>query len=120
MNKQSLFLLAASVGLVPIALGYGAAPPVSMPTLYQVDVDSVGAAHVLRAVMGLYLGMVVLWVTGAFNESMRLPALWSLIVFMLGLAAGRALSLLLDGIPSPLFLIYLLLEIGLLTVGAAP
>ena len=117
MNKQSLFLLAASVGLVPIALGYGAAPTISMPTLYQVDVDSVGAAHVLRAVMGLYLGMVVLWVTGAFNESMRLPALWSLIVFMLGLAAGRALSLVLDGMPSPLLLIYLLLEIGFGAVG---
>ena len=43
--------------------------------------------------MGLYLALVVFWIAGARNESLRLPALWSLTVFMLGLAAGRVVSL---------------------------
>jgi hypothetical protein len=37
---------------------------------------------------------------------------------MFGLAAGRALSLLLDGMPHWLLVVYLVLEIGLGAVGA--
>ena len=117
MNRESIFLLAAAVGLLPIALAYGAVPTLTMPTLYGVEVDSVGAAHILRAVMGLYLGMVVFWVLGAFKTPLRIPALWSLVVFMLGLAVGRGISLVLDGLPSPPLVVYLLLEIGFGAVG---
>jgi hypothetical protein len=35
------------------------------------------------------------------------PALWSLVVFMFGLAAGRAASLVVDGFPHPLRFVYL-------------
>ena len=62
--------------------------------------------------MGLYLAMVVFWLLAARNEALRLPALCSVIVFMLGLAAGRALSIVVDGWPTPLLTIYLVLEIG--------
>ena len=117
MNRESVFLLAAAAGLLPIALAYGAMPAVTMPALYQVEIESVGAAHILRAVTGLYLAMVVFWVLGAFKVQLRLPALWSLVVFMLGLAVGRAISLVLDGLPSPLLVVYLLLEIGFGAVG---
>jgi hypothetical protein len=51
--------------------------------------------------------------------------LWSLVVFMFGLAAGRVLSLLLDGVPHWLLVVYLFLEvafglIGLRLVRSAP
>lgn len=117
MSKESAFLLLAAVGLVPIALSYGLMPAASMSALYDINVSSVDLSHILRAVMGLYLAMVVFWVTGAFKKSLRLPALWSLTVFMLGLAAGRTLSLLVDGMPHPLLLAYLLLEVGFGAVG---
>ena len=39
-------------------------------------------------------------------------ALWSLVVFMFGLAAGRALSFLIDGMPNWLLLTYFVLEIA--------
>lgn len=68
--------------------------------------------------MGLYLALVIFWIQGARKESMRLPALWSLTVFMLGLAAGRVISLVVDGMPHPLLLLYLLLELGFGLVGA--
>jgi hypothetical protein len=61
--------------------------------------------------MGLYLALTVFWVAGARNETLRVPALWSLVVFMFGLAAGRAASLVVDGFSLPLLFVYLVLEI---------
>jgi hypothetical protein len=40
-----------------------------------------------------------------------------LVVFMLGLAAGRLLSLVVDGVPHWLLLAYLALELGIGLVG---
>jgi hypothetical protein len=118
MTRERIFLLVAAVGLTPIALTYGAVPGSSIPMLYDVDVSNVNAAHIFRAVMGLYLAMVVFWVLGASKETLRVPALYSVVVFMLGLAAGRAMSLFVDGMPSSVLLvIYLLLEIGFGLVG---
>jgi hypothetical protein len=64
--KTRAFLIFCSVGLVPIALGYGANPSVSLDALFGITVDTINLTHIMRAVMGLYLGMVVLWVWGAF------------------------------------------------------
>jgi hypothetical protein len=112
MNSR-FFLLFCSVGLVPIALGYGALPAVSLDALFGVKVETVNLAHIMRAIMGLYLGMVVLWVWGAFSTSMERPALVACAVFMLGLAAGRILSLLVDGMPHWLLVVYAILEVVL-------
>lgn len=117
MSKQSIFLLVAAVGLTPVALAYGLVPAITVPMLYAVEVDSVSLTHILRAVMGLYFAMIVFWILGATRESLRFPALCSVVVFMAGLAGGRALSLLLDGIPSPLLVVYLVLEIGFALVA---
>ena len=111
MSRDALFLYLAAVGLTPVALTYGLAPDLIVPQLYGVPVDTVSTEHVFRAVMGLYLGMVVFWVLGARRESLRFAALCSVAVFMLGLAAGRVLSLLVDGTPATLLVIYLVLEI---------
>jgi hypothetical protein len=112
MNSR-FFLLFCSVGLVPIALGYGALPAVSLDALFGVKVETVNLAHIMRAIMGLYLGMVVLWVWGAFSTSMERPALVACAVFILGLAAGRILSLLVDGMPHWLLVVYAILEVVL-------
>jgi len=112
MNPR-FFLLFCSVGLVPIALGYGAEPSVSLDALFGITVDTINLAHIMRAVMGLYFGMVVLWVWGAFHPSMTAPALVACAVFMLGLASGRLLSFVVDGMPHRLLVVYAVLEIGL-------
>jgi hypothetical protein len=69
--------------------------------------------------MGLYFGMVVLWLWGAFKKQMTAPALVGCAVFMLGLAAGRILSFILDGMPHWLLVVYAVLEVvlGLIAVG---
>lgn len=107
------FLIFCAVGLVPIALSYGAAPGASLEYLFGVTVDSTNATHIFRAVMGLYLAMVVIWLAGAFDPTLTDKALFSCAVFMLGLAAGRVLSLILDGMPHWLLLVYLVLELVL-------
>ena len=112
-QKSRWLLLFCAIGLVPVALGYGFAPSRSLPLLLGIEVTSVELTHVFRAVMGLYLGMVCLWVLGALNARYTRPALIGCAVFMLGLAAGRALSLMVDGMPNPLLVVYLVLEVVL-------
>lgn len=97
MNKQKTFLLVASIGLFPIALSYGAAPGQSLSALFSFSVDTVNETHIFRAVMGLYLAFVVFWLMGVKDDKLTRPAIMGLVVFMLGLALGRTLSLLVDG-----------------------
>ena len=119
MDATKLFLLIAAVGLTPIALAYGLMPELTVPMLYGIEIDSVNTSHVFRAVMGLYLAMVVFWLIGVKRETLRRPALFSVLVFMAGLAVGRVVSLLLDGMPNGIFILYLLLEIGFALVAIA-
>ncbi len=117
MMSSSIFLKFCAIALVPIALGYGAAPAQTMSMLYDVTVDNTNLTHILRAVMGLYLGMSILWFLGASKPALLGPALISCAVFMYGLAVGRILSLALDGMPHPLLVIYILLELVMGTIA---
>jgi hypothetical protein len=110
MLQKSLLIFVA-IGLIPIALGYGLLPEKSMSYLFNISVTETNLAHILRAVMGLYLALVIFWLIGAFNIQLRQAALYSLVVFMFGLAAGRILSLLIDGVPNWLLIVYLGLEL---------
>ena len=76
MSKESIFLVLAALGLTPIALSYGLSPQESLSFLYDIDASSTNSTHIFRAVMGLYFAQVIFWVSGARNESLRLPALW--------------------------------------------
>jgi len=111
--KNRVFLIFCAIGLVPIALGYGAMPSVTLDALFGITVDTTNLTHIMRAVMGLYLGMVVFWLWGAFRPSLTGPALAGCAVFMLGLAAGRILSFIIDGMPHWLLIVYAVLEIVL-------
>jgi hypothetical protein len=90
--KPRFFLVFCAAGLVPIALGYGARPAASLDAIFGIAVDTTNLTHIMRAVMGLYFGMIVLWLWGAFSTSMQRPALVACAAFMLGLAGGRILS----------------------------
>ena len=111
MNKKSFFLIFVASGVFLISLSYGIVPSKTLSYLYGIEVDSVNLSNIFRAVMGLYIGFVTFWITGAFYDSLKIPALWSLTFFMVGLASGRFLSLIIDGVPHPLFLVWMLLEI---------
>ena len=108
---QKALLLLVAIGLIPIALSYGLIPEKSLSYLFEISVSEINLSHIFRAVMGLYLALIVFWFIGAFKTQLRQPALYSLVVFMFGLAAGRILSLILDGVPNWLLLVYLALEL---------
>lgn len=112
-RAQRLFLLAMGVGLLPVALSYGAIPEKSLPLLYGISAPDLPTRHVFRAVMGLYLGMICFWLAGVVLPRMRRAALWTVLVFVTGIALGRVLSLGLDGWPSSILVFYLVAEIAL-------
>ena len=62
MEKMTkAFLIFCSIALLPIALSYGAKPASSLNMLYGIVVDTTNLSHIMRAVMGLYLGMILIW-----------------------------------------------------------
>ena len=117
MNIRQKFLLVAAIGLLPIALSYGLMPQKSLSFLFDISVSDPNGIHIFRAVMGLYLALIMFWLIGAFIVQLRQAALYSLIVFMFGLAAGRILSLIIDGMPHWLLVVYLVLELGFSIIG---
>jgi len=108
---RRVFLLVLAIGLVPVALSYGVDPATSLKQLYGITVAGTDLTHIFRAYMGLYLAAAALWLAGAFSAPLRRPALITAGVFMLGIAAGRLLSLAVDGMPDPKFIAYLVIEL---------
>lgn len=117
MRCQKMFLLLAAGGLLPIALSYGLVPVKTMNFLYNIEIEKVNAVHICRGIMGLYLGMIALWLIGAMKPTYEKAAICALIAFMLGLAAGRALSLIVDGGAHWLLVGYMFTEIGFGVAG---
>lgn len=105
------YLLFSAAGLCVIALSYGVAPVEILPKLLDITVDGTDLTHIFRAIMGLYMGMIVLWVLGAFQANLTRAAVIAEIVFMIGLFLGRVLSIIVDGVPSILLVLYAILEI---------
>ena len=119
------YLLFSAAGLFPIALSYGVAPAGVLPAVLDVAVEGTDLTHIFRAVMGLYLAMIVLWILGAFRPELTRVALISEVAFMFGLAFGRVLSILADGVPSLLLVAYTALEVvmgfwGILILKSLP
>jgi len=118
MTLSRFYLLFSAAGLLPIALSYGIDPNQILPKFLQIHPIEGDLLHIFRAIMGLYLATLSLWLVGAIRggELMR-TALVGEIIFMSGLATGRLLSLLLDGWPSPMLIAYTVAELLLAAWG---
>ena len=66
---------------------------------------------------GLYLLIAIFWVYASFKEKLIKPAIWSIILFMLGFAIMRLLKIALDGVPDIFYLLIFFLEITTAFVG---
>ena len=119
IRYQKSFLIVVAAILIPIALSYGLAPEISLSFLFGIEEININLKNMLRSVMGLYLAMATFWVVGAFNQSFRRAALLSLIVFMLGVAGGRIISIVFDGIPHWLLIMYTISELVIAAIGLA-
>ena len=80
-------------------------------------VEGTDQTHIFRALMGLYLGMVTFCIIAAFTPAWRRVAVIWAVFFAYSLAIGRILSLIVDGMPSPILLFYLAVELTVGTLG---
>ncbi len=105
------YLIFSAAALFVVALSYGVAPAAVLPLALDVTVEGTDLPHIFRAIMGLYFGMIALWVLGAFQSNLTRTALIAEVVFMIGLVFGRVISIVVDGVPSILLVVYAILEI---------
>lgn len=111
------FLLFAFVAVSTIALLYGISPNWFARTFLDLAEIPVDMAHVFRAMTGLYLALGLFWLVAAFNDQYRNAAVLTSALFAGGLLAGRLVSLLIDGRPSPILLVYVALELVLVPIA---
>lgn len=114
--KQAYLIFAFFVVSV-IALLYGISP--DWFARYFLDIKELDAnlAHILRAMMGLYVALGLFWLYAAFSPRYRNAAILMTVIFCAGLVSGRLVSLAADGRPAPLLLLYVGMEFAFVPVG---
>jgi hypothetical protein len=110
MKIKKYFLIFAFFVVSIIALLYGISPQWFAFTFLgfaELDLDLV---HILRAVMCLYLALGLFWIFSAFSDKYRNTAVLTTVIFASGLVIGRIISFFADGQPSPILVIYMIME----------
>jgi hypothetical protein len=108
---KNLHLGLSSLTVIGVGLTYGISPNQILPFFFDFKVESIDLNNVFRAIMGLYLGLAFYWLFGVFKTEYWRNATLISVIFMGGLAFGRIISIILDGIPSLPFSIGTILEI---------
>jgi hypothetical protein len=117
MQIKKLYLIFASCAVSIIALLYGVSPNWFARTFLDVRQLDADLAHILRAVMGLYIAFAIFWLFAAFHDGYRNPAILTTVVFCGGLVSGRLISLFAEGRPAPLLILYIFMEFALVPLG---
>jgi hypothetical protein len=100
-----------------IALLYGISPSWFAYNLLNIPEIAVDFSHILRAVMCLYIALGLFWLFSAFSYEYRNMAVLTTTIFSGGLVTGRIISIFTDGWPSPILIIYIVLEIVLVPIS---
>ena len=117
MQLKKVLLVFSFVTICVIALLYGISPQWFFDTFLVTSQEpSIDQSHILRAVMMLYIALGFFWLYCAFSDRYRDAGIIVLAVFCGGLVAGRVLSVIVDGIPSPILILYIFMELSLVPV----
>lgn len=104
-------LIFSSIILIIIAISFGGNPSKFVPDLYHTaPINDINSIAIYRSVMGLILGCCAFWLYSAFTGRFYLGALYSLMFAMFGLAFSRIISLLADGTPTTILIVFLVME----------
>lgn len=114
---KNLHLIVSALIVIPVAFAYGIIPEKILPVFLDFKVETTDLNNVFRAIMGLYLAFSVLWILGILKSNYWYAATLSNMLFMLGLACGRIVSLIFDGIPSIVFFVGTIGELILALYG---
>ena len=117
MQLKKVLLVFSFVTICVIALLYGISPQWFFDTFLVTSQEpSIDQSHILRAVMMLYIALGLFWLCCAFSDRYRDAGIIVLAVFCGGLVAGRFLSIIVDGIPSPILILYIFMELSIVPV----
>jgi uncharacterized protein DUF4345 len=117
MKIKKYFLILAFMMVSVIALLYGVCPSWFAKIFLGINELDVNMAHILRAVMCLYLALGIFWLFSAFCDKYRNVAVLTTMIFAGGLVTGRIISFFADGQPSTLLVIYMFLEFALVPIS---
>jgi len=95
---KHLHLIVSLSIVVPTAIIYGS--PSILPQFLDIEANTIDLSNMLRAIMCLYLGISFVWILGIWKNEYWKIATQLNILFMLTLATGRVLSMLMDGLPT--------------------
>ena len=96
--------------VIGVGLIYGLYPSKILPFVFGFEVENLELKNIFRAIMGLYLAMGAYWCVGIWKAKHWKLATVTNIIFMGGLAFGRIVSIIFDGV-SQQFTIGLILEL---------
>lgn len=113
---KNLHLVISLLIVVPTAIIYGT--PLMLSTNLNIEVITIDLSNLLKAIMCLYIGISCIWLIGIIKEKYWKSATQLNILFMLTLASGRILSIIIDGIPTNGYVFGVIAElvIGLFSV----
>jgi len=101
MIFKQLHLIISALIVFAIAMVYGFHPSL----LFDVKISSFDEHSIFKAIMGLYFAFATLWTIGILKPAFWKIATISNMIFMLGLAFGRIIAMIMDGLPTPIFLV---------------
>ena len=117
MIIKKYYLIVACCTVSIIALLYGISPQWFAQTFLNIPTLDLNIAHILRAVMCLYLALGMFWLYSAFNDQYRNVAILTTMIFAGGLVSGRIISVIADGQPQPLLMLYIAMEFTLVPIA---
>tara|TARA_R110002050_G_scaffold295136_2_gene453642 strand:+ start:97 stop:450 length:354 start_codon:yes stop_codon:yes gene_type:complete len=95
----------------PTAIIYGS--PSILPEHLDIQVNTIDLSNMLKAIMCLYLGISLVWIMGIWKTEYWKFATKLNILFMISLAIGRTLSMLIDGLPTAGYIFGIIAEFTL-------
>jgi len=95
---KNLHLLISLSIVIPTGIIYGS--PSILTKQLNIEVNTIDLSNMLKANMCLYLGISLVWVLGIWKTKYWRRATELNILFMLTLASGGVLSIVVDGLPT--------------------
>jgi|TARA_B110000908_G_scaffold121880_1_gene142942 hypothetical protein len=108
---KNLHLLISILIVLPTGIIYGS--PSILPEQLDIQVNTIDLANMLKANMCLYIGISIIWILGVWKTEYWKRATELNILFMLTLATGRGLSMIMDGFPTGGYIFGIIAEFAL-------
>ena len=111
-----LHLGISAVVVIFAAIVYGGAPKTLLPIFFDFRLENLELKNIFRGIMGLYIAFACYWIWALKQPKYWKGATLCNVIFMGGLAFGRIISLIVDGV-SIQYTVNMLLEFFMMVWG---